>query len=108
MKALGVLHINRKGKTERSRAKLAPKVPSEKNNVKHRTEAREHKVEKQEELEGAKSCHNDSSSGNRPETVSWVSVCSHGCTPTGRCVYTHGTIPQELPTLDEAGLALTE
>lgn len=34
---------------------MAPKVPSEKNNVKHRTEAREHKVEKQEELEGAKS-----------------------------------------------------
>lgn len=33
---------------------MAPKLPSEKNTVKNRTEAREHKVERQEELEGAK------------------------------------------------------
>lgn len=54
MKAPGILHINRE-KLKDPEPSWHQRFPQRKTTSSTETEAREHKVEKQEELEGAKS-----------------------------------------------------
>lgn len=70
---------------------MAPKVPSEENNVKHRTEAREHKVEKQEEPRRSQEMTQQFHFWvyTPQKTVRWDSVCAFMWVHTYEQVHMH-------------------
>ena len=90
----------RERKTERSRAKLAPQVPSQKKNTKHRAGARAHRGEEQEEQTEPEMTQQFHLQGCTPQQiVSCVSVYLSIHVPSVcSCMCTQGVFPQEPST----------